>query len=143
MKVIVDVNVLVSSLLNKGVPFNVFFFNSLMNKFEFVAPEFLLTEFEKHEQRLINETKFSEKEFEELKNFLLRSIIFIPSQEFSEYLPKARELLSENVKDVPYVALALKLNASIFSGDKALKKCMPNKVLSPREMLDILLNNLS
>lgn len=139
MKIIVDVNVLISSLLGRGIPFNVFFLNDLLDKYEFIAPEFLLTEFEKHEQRLLNETKLSKEEFEELKNFLFERISFIPTSEFSEFLPKAGELLQKHTKDVPYLALSLKLNCKIFSGDKTFKKLSPDKVLSPREMLDILL----
>ena len=138
MKIIVDVNVVVSTLLNKGIPFNVFFLNSIVNKFEFFAPEFLLAEFEKHEQELIEETKFSKKEFGIIKDFLFKEINFVSKPEFSEFLSKANELLKTHVKDIPYVALALKLNAPIFSGDKVLKNCIPDKVLSPREMLDIL-----
>ena len=48
MRIVVDVNVVLSALLNKGDSFNVFAVNNLFNKFEFTAPEFLLTELENH-----------------------------------------------------------------------------------------------
>jgi len=138
---IVDVNVVISSLLNEGIPFKVFFLNSLINKFILVAPEFLLSEFEKHEKDLIRETNFSEEEFKEIKDFIFEQITFIPYSEFLEFLPKAEELLKQHEKDAPYVALSLKIESPIFSGDKILKKIIPERVLSPREVFDIFIKN--
>ena len=48
MKVVVDVNVVVSSLINKGAAFEVFLTNRIFQRFEFVAPEFLKAEFALH-----------------------------------------------------------------------------------------------
>jgi len=135
---VVDANVIVSCLVNKGVAFDVFLLNSIFEKFEFVAPEFLLVEIEKHREELYKETKLSRDEFDELVEFLTGEITVIPSSHFLEFLPQARKLLAEHSKDAPYVALALRLNCPIFSGDKVLKQLSPVKVLSPREVLELL-----
>lgn len=137
MKIVVDVNVVLSSLLTKGDSSEIFKLNSIFNKFEFTAPEFLLTELEKHKEEFFKRSKLSRDEFDEALEFVLAQIDFIPKSEFSEYLPKAEKMLSEHLKDVPYVALALKLNCPIFSGDKKLKKIFPVKILNPKEMLRI------
>lgn len=124
-----------SSLLNKGDSFNVFAFNDLSGKFEFIAPEFLLTELEKHKKEIFKRSKLSKKEFNEVLNFIINQINFIPKSQFEDYIPKAKKLLSEHLKDIQYVALALKLNCPIFSGDKMLKKLSPVEILSPKEIL--------
>lgn len=137
MKIVVDVNVVLSSLLTKGDSSEVFKLNSIFNKFEFIAPEFLLTELEKHKEEFFKRSKLSKEEFDESLEFVLEQINFIPKSEFSEYVSKAEEILAEHLKDVPYVALALKLNCPIFSGDKKLRKASPVRILTPKEMLSI------
>ena len=139
MIIVVDANVVVSSLIAKGVPFNIFLLNRLLKKFEFVAPEFMLTEFEKHKERLLKEAKLPKDEFNELAKFLFEEINLVPASQFSELLPPARASLTTHQKDAPYLALALKLKCPIFSGDKTLIRLSPVKVFSPRELLEKLL----
>ena len=139
MKIVVDVNVVLSSLLTKGDSSKTFELNFAFNKFDFVAPDFLLTELEKHKEEFFKRSKLPEEEFDEAYEFILGQITFIPKSEFSEFLPKAEKMLSEHLKDAPYLALALKLNCPIFSGDKTLKKFLSKtdiEVLSPKEMLN-------
>ncbi len=136
MELVADVNVVLSSLLTKGNSFKVFALNDCFNKFNFVAPEFLIKELEKYKEIFLKRSGLPRHEFEEVLEFLLEQITIIPKSEFSEFLPKAKELLSEHIKDSPYVALALKLDCPIFSGDKVLKKLSPVEILSPKEMLD-------
>ena len=68
--IVIDVNVVLSSLLNRGDSLNVFSLNSLFQKFNFVAPEFLLTEFDKHKEEILKRTKLSKDEFEDTINFI-------------------------------------------------------------------------
>jgi predicted nucleic acid-binding protein len=70
---------------------------------------------------------------------LFEEINIVPAEEFKEFVPKAEKMLSGHIKDVPYLALALKLECPIFSGDKVLKRLSPVRVFSPRELLDSLL----
>ena len=137
MLVVVDVNVILSSLLSQGDSFNVFALNDIFNKFDFIAPEFLLIELEKHKKEIFKRSKLSKEEFEEVLEFVIEQITFIPESQFNDFLAEARRILSQHQKDVPYLALALKLNCNIFSGDKAFKHLCPEKVLSPKEMLKI------
>ncbi len=135
---VVDVNVVLSSLLGKGNSLDVFATNSIFKKFEFVAPEFLLIELKKHIKEIFERSRLSEPEFNEVLEFLKMQIRIIPESEFIDKLPEAMKI---NFKDAPYIALSSRLNCPIFSGDKILKNSIPDKVLSPREMLDILFNN--
>ena len=140
MRLVVDANVIVSSLLRGGVPFKVFALNSLLNRFEFVAPDFLISETEKHKKELLRETKLPNNIFFDTMDFLVEEINIVPAEEFKEFVPRAEKMLSKHIKDVPYLALALKLNCPIFSGDKVLKRLSPVRVCSPRELPDSLLS---
>jgi len=139
MRLVVDANVVVSSLLRSGVPFKVFALNSLLNRFEFVAPDLLISETEKHKKELLRETKLPRDIFFDTMDFLVEEISIVPAEEFKEFVPMAEKMLSKHIKDVPYLALALKLNCPIFSGDKVLKRLSPVRVCPPRELLDSLL----
>ena len=138
MKLVVDANVVLSSLLTKGDSSKVFELNSAFNKFDFVAPDFLLIELEKHKREFFERSKLTEEEFEEAVEFILEQITIVSKSEFSEYVPEAKKLLSEHLKDVQYLALSLELNCPIFSGDKVLKSLLSKtsvEILSPKEML--------
>ena len=135
-KLVIDANVIISSLINAGIPSKVFDLNSKLSKFDFIAPEFLMEEVKKHEDKLLKLTKFSKEEFEKTYKLLMDEITFISKEEFSEFLTKAKELAPHD-KDVPYVALSLAANCPIFSGDKGLLNSKA-EVLPPRQVLDIL-----
>jgi len=137
MEIVVDVNVILSSLWKRGNSLKVFELNYIFNKLDFIAPEFLMTEFEKHKKNFFEKSKLSKEEFDEVLEFIFEQITFVSESEFSECLPQAKKILSEHLKDVQYLALALKVGCPIFSGDKRLKDLVFNSVgvFSPKEML--------
>lgn len=142
MEIVVDVNVIISSLLSKGDAFKVFAKNYALRKFDFVVPEFLLTELNNHKAELINKTKLIDYEFDEVLNLVIEQISFFSYSQVKDFVSGARKSLSEHLKDVPYLALALKLKCDIFSGDKKLKRLSPVNVISPKEMIDKMHSNL-
>ena len=135
MYVVVDTNTVFSSLHMKGKPFEVFIVNKVVGLFEFVAPEFLLVELEKHKERIFTVSDLSREIFETTLKMVIEQITLVSESEFSRYIPESKKLVSEHLKDIQYVALALKLNCPIFSGDKTLRGLIPDKVLNPKEML--------
>ncbi len=136
MKIVVDVNVVISSLLTKGDSFKVFAINFMTKKFDFIAPELLLLELNNHKIEIISRSKILEDDFNEVRNFIIEQISFIPRQNFEDCLNNAKKILSNHQKDIPYLALAMKTNCPIFSGDKILKELSPIDVFNPKEMLD-------
>lgn len=132
MLLVVDVNVVFSALVKRGKSFEVFEANRIFKVFEFVAPEFLFSELGKQIDRLLLQTKLTKEELSDVFSFIRREISILPFSEFSDKLSEAMEL---NFKDSPYLALALKLNCPILSGDKELKEQTKVKVLSPSEAL--------
>jgi predicted nucleic acid-binding protein len=132
MLLIVDANVIISSLINKGETFKVFKYNDSMRRFTFIAPEFLLAEI--NIKRILRLSHLSRSDVEKTFSALVEQIEFIPFSKFSDTLPEAMKI---NLKDSPYLALALKYKCPIFSGDKGLKQQKKVTILSPREVLDI------
>ena len=139
MKLIVDVNVILSALVKEGTSFKVFALNSILKKFEFYAPEFMLSEFNKHKEKILKISKLKREVFEKILELIFSQIEIVPSNIFSDFIPKAEKIVRDK-KDVHYVALALALNSPIFSGDPDLKEVKVIKVYSPRELLEILLS---
>ena len=70
-------------------------------------------------------------------NILKRRIMFVTEDEISPFIRTAKNI-SPDMKDIPYIALALRLNCSIWSNDSRLK--MQNKipVYSTHELIEIL-----
>lgn len=132
-----DANVVFSSLVSGGKPLKVFELNRLFGGFEFIAPEYLFFEIEKRAGRILEFTKFSEEELTKISSFIKREIEFIPLETFKDRVEEAK-LLSPHLKDLPYVALSLKFDCMILSGDKGLKRRLPDKVVNPSEAIGML-----
>ncbi len=89
--------------------------------FKLYAPEFLLEEFQKYQTLILEKTHRSKKEFDQFLSLLKRKIKFIPLKKIAPLMEKA-ENISPDPKDAVYIALALALDAKIWSNDKRLKK---------------------
>jgi predicted nucleic acid-binding protein len=135
MLVVVDANELFS-LLIKGNKNSIGIL--LSNKLQLITPEFVLVEFSKHKDEILSKTHRDEEEFSEVLSVLEDRIKFIPKQDFEEFILEAKELLLEHLKDVPYLALALKFECPIWSQDKFLRKQSKVKVLTTNELLKLL-----
>jgi predicted nucleic acid-binding protein len=140
MFVVVDTNTVFSSLHTKGKPFEVFIINKMVGLFEFIAPEFLFFEIGRRMDKLLAKSRLSKDEISDIFSFLKKEIDFISSDKFEDKVDEAKEK-SPYLKDVSFVALALKLDCKILFGDKKLKESLPNRVITPSEALDILFGN--
>jgi len=117
LKIIVDANVLFAAIIKDSATSSLF----LVDGLEFFAPDFLFVEFEKYEDIIIEITSRSKEKVQQYINFLKRTIITIPERNFKDlfkdFLP-----ISPDPKDIPYLALAKRIKASIWSNDKKLKE---------------------
>ncbi len=136
MLLVVDINVVFSALISHGDSSRVFMLNALNKKFKFIAPEFLFVEAGKHTAEIAERSALPLKEAQKDIELIIKQIKFIPEKQYIDKLREAREILKKHEKDVPYLALALKFNCNIFSGDKVLKSIIPNKVNNPKELLE-------
>lgn len=130
MDLIVDANVLFAALIKRGITQELL----LRNDFHLYAPEFVLEEFDKYYELVVAKTEMTREEFYGVIGVFLRNVTLVPANELKSFLPKAK-LVSPDVKDVPYVALALKLGVSIWSNDRKLKQGQKEvKVYSTSEL---------
>ena len=103
-----------------------------------IAPEFLLEEFEKNREEILKKTHKTDMDFVRLLSVYKRRITFVPKEEFADCLDEAVSLLPDHPKDAPYLALALKRNAFIWSEDKALKRQSRVLIRTTKEFADFL-----
>ncbi len=133
-RAVIDTNLVVSALIMRGNPSTVFSLNSIVERFEFIAPDFLAEEVANNIEKARGFTKLSPDEFAETYGFVLDQINIIPTEEFAQFLPKAMEI-APHPKDAPYLALAIAYKCPIISGDKGLKGQAKVRVISPAEAL--------
>ena len=132
MPVIIDANIVISSLVAGNIADLIF-----SDKLKLVAPELLFIEIRKHKKELIARSQFSEQEFEIVLSVLESRIRIIPLEEFAKFIPMAEELLNDHVKDVPYIALGLKLKYPIWSYEKRFSKIEGIECLTTEEVSKI------
>ena len=134
MKLVIDANIVISAALNfEGTTRELIFFEDI----ELFAPDFLLSELEKHRLSLIEKSKVSERDFDLTVSIILSKIKLISYSEFNSFLEKAKEIF-QDLNDEEYFALSLSLNIPIWSDDKDLKEQNVVKVISTKELIEIL-----
>lgn len=131
MKLVVDANIIVASLVKEGKTADIII-NPIFNLF---APEFIIEEIEKYKDEIIKKSKRSSlEEIDETLSYVLSIIYLVPKSMFFDFIDEA-ERISPDIKDNAYFALALKLNCPIWSNDKKLKEQNRIKVYSTKEIV--------
>ena len=134
MKIVLDNNIFFSLMNPKSA--NSYLFSSL--RVEFLAPEFIKSELNKYKSECLIKSKLSEHEFELRQSEVESNIEFLKLSEYEDFLKKSKDSLPDP-KDSPYLALALRLNCSIWSNDPHLKKQSLVKVFTTSELINKLL----
>jgi len=129
MKLVVDANVLFSALIKEGKTIEIFL-NPFLNLH---TPKFVLEEFEKHKEEILNKTKRTGQEFESTFDRIKEIVRIINEEEFFGCLDEA-ETISPDPDDVLYFALALNLRCPIWSNDKKLKEQSQVKIYSTEDL---------
>ncbi|MFH0835594.1 MAG: PIN domain-containing protein [Candidatus Micrarchaeota archaeon] len=130
LDLVVDANVLFAVLIKESKTAELLFKDDL----HLYSPDFVLQEFSKHEQELLLKTGRSREAFTRLLGILRRRIAVVPTEELLPFMAAAREV-SPDPDDVPYFALALKLNAGIWSNDNRLQSQKKVRVWRTRDLV--------
>ena len=117
MILVVDANILFAALIKNSLTAELMF-NS---DFQLYTCEFIIDEFFKYEKEIIKKTHRTREEFITVMHQLKDIITIIPKEEYSKQMIEAANF-SPDPKDTMYFALAMKLNASIWSNDDRLKE---------------------
>lgn len=123
MKIVVDTNIVFSGLLSPRGTISDLLLNSA-STFDFYAPYYLLDELSNHRNKLLKLSGYSESEIDFLMRCLFKKIDFIELETISSYTwEKAMNLVNDvDEFDAPFIALALEMNAPLWTGDKKLFK---------------------
>jgi len=119
MKIIVDTNIIFSSLLNRHSSLSDTLFRK---RLDFIMPKYAYIELFKHKERIIRFSKHNEDEILEILYELLKNVdIFDEDMIPSDTLKKAYDLVKDiDEKDIIFVALTIELDGLLWTGDKKL-----------------------
>jgi predicted nucleic acid-binding protein len=126
VRVVVDTGIIFSSLLSHSAEQRKILFN---REYKFYSPNFVFLEIFKHKEKILKHTKTSEAEVFEYLISILRKIHFMNEEIISiDNRMIAYELCKDvDRNDTPFVALALELDAYLWSSDKKLIKGLKKK----------------
>ena len=131
MKLVIDANIIFAALIKGGLTAELI----ISNELQLFAPEFLLEEFSKYQNQILEKTHRSKENFGNFVRILKEYITFIPQKNITPFLEKANAF-SPDPKDSVYLALALALKSAVWLNDKKLKKEQNHiKVLSTEDLI--------
>ena len=128
MKIVVDTNIVFSGLLSPKGTISDLLLNS-SDTFDFYSPTFVLDELHNHKNKLLKLAAYSEKELDFLLRILFKKIDLIDLETIQQSTWENAITLAENIDefDTPFIALAVELNAPLWTGDKKLIKGLSKK----------------
>ena len=128
MKIVIDTNVLISTLLSSNGIVGTFLLKELQDS-ETYSCYYLYTEVFDKKEKILKYSGLTEDELLELLYIALKKIQFINESQFSKSSwEKAKELAHDiDIDDVSFVALAIEIDAILWTGDKKLYRGLRDK----------------
>jgi putative PIN family toxin of toxin-antitoxin system len=126
MRVVVDSNIIFSALLLKNSRLRELLFRK---NHRFYCPNYVFVEIFKYKEKIIKYSQLNEIELYEYLNKILENIKSIKKEVISKENRLAAFNLCEDVdeKDAPFIALAIEVDAFMWTGDKTLKRALGKK----------------
>lgn len=123
MKLVVDTNIVFSTLLNPHSAIGEFLMN-IQDEFTFFAPELLKEELKRYAPKIAAYSKLDQKNLFDIEKLVLSTITFVPEESISEQAWLQAFALTKDIDedDTPFIALAIELDAKLWTGDKVLSK---------------------
>jgi len=119
---VIDTNILISALIKDDSTTAEIIKSGI---FEIYYPEDGMFELKKYRDYIVKKRKkaLQKMSFDYALNFLLESVIVIPSSLYEDKIREAYEIMKNiDEKDTPFLALALKLQCPIWSNDSDFEK---------------------
>lgn len=124
MRVVIDSNKIFAALRAQNTRFRETLFSE---KYTFYAPKYILVEIFKHKERILKGAKTSdESDIYEYLNTILQRICFV-NEDFvsiSNYAKAYQLCKVVDEFDTPFIALALELDAPLWTNDEKLKAAL-------------------
>ena len=137
MDLVVDANVLFAALIKDGLTAELL----VDTRLKLHAPHYLIEEFKRYEQAILDKTHRDPGEFKAVLDVIMDRIEFVASKEFHHLVADAREICPDPA-DYEYVALAMHIDAPLWSNDSALLAMPGATVVSTTELVRILPKNI-
>jgi len=134
MDFVVDSNILISALIKPEGKIRGLLFSDILVLY---APEFVFMEINKHRNLILDKSGFTVEEFELIKTIIMSRIKIVPDLDFISFSETAKDCCPDP-DDWLFFALALKLNAPLWSDDKLLKNQTKIVVLNTSEIVGLL-----
>ncbi len=132
---VIDTNIIFSALVKDSATRKIL----IDCPFELYAPETLITEIRNYELRILQKSGLPKVEFEVLFSLITEKVTIISKKEYGQFVTKAKSLIPNDEKDVPFVALALAIsNDGIWSDDRDFQKQKTVKIWTTSDILDFL-----
>ena len=133
MRLVLDTNILYSFFWKGALVTKL-----LLADHNLYTPEFALHKLDKHKLGILEKTKLTSQEFEEFEEKLQKAIEFVPFSKYADSISEAFNLIPEHAKDIDFLALALKLDVSILSKERRLKKQSKVKIFDEKDIPSLL-----
>ncbi|MBI2675462.1 MAG: PIN domain-containing protein [Candidatus Aenigmarchaeota archaeon] len=131
MRILADTNRIIAALVKAGTTRNILFDEN----FEFVTPDYTITEIRQHEDELLKKTKLTKEEFELLLALIFEHVTIIPLSEYEDFIDQCKNDISDP-DDIPHLAACLASNAyGIWAHDQHFLEQRKAKVLTNIDML--------
>ena len=132
MKLVIDSNIIIAALLRNSTSRNII----LNSDFQFLAPDFTLTELKKYEELIMRKGNLTKQQLNVVFNHLFNKIHIQPISEYEELISKAHSMISDS-KDVPFLALALAKSVDgIWTEDKHFKEQKEILIFSTKDLIE-------
>ena len=132
---VIDTNVIISALIKDGLIRKILT-NSNVN---FIFPEYGLNEIYSYKSEIINKANIEDNEFDILLLRLFKYIRLVPFDIIYKFKIESDNIMDNIYKeDSVFIATALAFNCLIWSDDKHFKKQNVVKVLTTRDIINIL-----
>jgi len=133
VNLVVDANILIAAMVRDSAARRLL----LTLPFKFYCPDFVFEEISKHIELISSKNSLSIKDNEKFLRVLSKYVRTVEYEVYSKKLSEAEKIIgSIDRKDVPYIALAISLNADgIWTEDKHFSRQDKIKVWKTEEIL--------
>ncbi len=133
MRILVDTNRIIAALVKVGITREILFDEN----FEFVTPDYTVTEIIEHEGELLKKIKITKGEFEILLALIFEHIKIIPYEEYKNFIDKCKNDISDP-DDIPHLAACFATKTEgIWAHDPHFKEQNKVKVFTNIDMLKL------
>ena len=133
MKIVVDTNRIIAALVKDSTTRKLLFDRN----FEFLTPDYTITEIQEHKDELKTKTNLSNDEFDILLALVFENIVIIPKSDYEIYLDECKNDISDS-DDIPVLAVAIATKAeAIWAHDPHFREQKKVKVVTNIDLLKI------